>query len=239
MATIEKKQEKVIPGNVNRFKLVGNLIGVEDGKAVVETKMVSMATGKTYVDQYPIELSKDLAEKLSDLSGSTVGVIGYVDHPTGSADSHLVALDVKGQSNAMHFNRLQLTGPIYGADIMSRKEGKRQMGNVSFVIASRMINAVTWRGAVTELRDSKVRRDSVITLKGRVRIREYESQGDLHKTVELICDQSGDVEVHYVPPSGGDDEFGFDDAQAVPAAMVSAPAAASGRSASRRGRAAV
>jgi len=214
--------DKKIPENVNRFKLVGTLIDLDNEKAVIETKMTSMATGKVYTDPYPIEINSDLEQKLSGLEGTTVGIIGYVDHPAGSSNSHLVAMDVKAQSNAEHFNRLQLTGPIYGADLMSKKEGKRQMGNVSFVIASRMINAVTWRGAVTILREEKVCRNSVITLKGRVRLREYESQGNVYKTAELTCDQSSDVEVHFVPPST--DEFSFDEV-AAPIMTAAAPEA--------------
>jgi hypothetical protein len=105
------------------------------------------------------------------------------------------------------------------------------MGNVSFVIASRMINAVTWRGAVTILREEKVCRNSVITLKGRVRLREYESQGNVYKTAELTCDQSSDVEVHFVPPST--DEFSFDEVSA-PAVQAQAEAKAPAKQRMRR-----
>ena len=214
-----------IPESVNRFKLVGDLISLESDKAVIETHLVSMATGKPYIDQYPILINEDTKAKLDGLQGTVVGVIGYVDHPTGSANSHLVALDVKAQVNATHFNRLQFTGPVFGADLMSRKEGKRQMGNVSLVVASRMLNAIAWKGAVTILKEEKVGRNSVITIKGRVRIREYASGADMVKTVELTCDQSQDVTVHFVPPST--DEFTFDEtpAQAPTAQVPAAPAA--------------
>ena len=214
-----------IPESVNRFKLVGNLINLESDKAVIETVLSSMATGKIYTDTYPILIDDAVKAKLDGLEGTTVGIIGFVDHPAGSANSHLVALDAKAQSNATHFNRLQFTGPVFGADLMSRKEGKRQMGNVSLVIASRMLNAVTWKGAVTILREEKVARNSVITVKGRVRIREYASGADMVKTVELTCDQSQDVTVHFVPPST--DEFTFDEVEAPKsAATASAPASA-------------
>ena len=222
-----------IPESVNRFKLVGNLINLESDKAVIETVLSSMATGKIYTDAYPILIDDAVKAKLDGLEGTTVGIIGFVDHPAGSANSHLVALDAKAQNNATHFNRLQFTGPVFGADLMSRKEGKRQMGNVSLVIASRMLNAVTWKGAVTILREEKVGRNSVITVKGRVRIREYPSGPDMVKTVELTCDQSQDVTVHFVPPST--DEFTFDEIEAPKsAATASAPASAPAKRLSRR-----
>jgi len=227
--------DKKIPESVNRFKLVGNLIALESDKAVIETVLSSMATGKIYTDAYPILIDDAVKAKLDGLEGTTVGIIGFVDHPAGSANSHLVALDAKAQSNATHFNRLQFTGPVFGADLMSRKEGKRQMGNVSLVIASRMLNAVTWKGAVTILREEKVARNSVITVKGRVRIREYASGADMVKTVELTCDQSQDVVVHFVPPTT--DEFTFDEAApqaSAPAATASAPAAPAKRQTTRR-----
>jgi hypothetical protein len=222
-----------IPESVNRFKLVGNLIALESDKAVIETVLSSMATGKIYTDAYPILIDDAVKAKLDGLEGTTVGIIGFVDHPAGSANSHLVALDAKAQSNATHFNRLQFTGPVFGADLMSRKEGKRQMGNVSLVIASRMLNAVTWKGAVTILKEEKVGRNSVITVKGRVRIREYASGADMVKTVELTCDQSQDVTVHFVPPTT--DEFTFDEAETpAPTAQASAPAAPAKRQSTRR-----
>ena len=225
--------DKKIPENVNRFKLVGTLTTLENDKAVIETVLSSMATGKIYTDAYPILIDDAVKAKLDGLEGTTIGIIGFVDHPAGSANSHLVALDAKAQSNATHFNRLQFTGPVFGADLMSRKEGKRQMGNVSLVIASRMLNAVTWKGAVTILREEKVARNSVITVKGRVRIREYASGADMVKTVELTCDQSQDVTVHFVPPTT--DEFTFDEVEAPKAAATaSAPAAPAKRQTTRR-----
>ncbi len=220
----KKTKVKVIPESENRFKIVGNLVSIDGDMAVLETNTVSMITGKGYNDQYPIEVDQDLATKLQPLVGTTVGIIGYVEHKTGSIVSYLRALEVKPLPNAIHMNRLKFTGPVYGADLFSRTEDKRQMGNVTFVIASRTLNAVTWRGAVTELRHEKVKRDSVVTLKGRARLREFESQGSVYKTIELTCDQSADVEVHYVPDES--DEFSFDGTSAqagAPAAMADGP----------------
>jgi hypothetical protein len=191
---------------------------------------MSMATGRVFNDEYPIEVDALIAEKLQPLIGTVVGIIGYVERSASNAVSWLKALDCKAMPNAAHANKVQFTGTVYGADLFSRTESQRQMGNVTMVIASRTVNAVAWRGAVTELRHEKVRREAVVTLKGRIRIREFSSGGNLMKTVELTCDQSADVIVHYVPPVN-DNEFTFDE---QPAAPTAAAPKASGRKNTRK-----
>jgi len=210
-----------IPDPVNRFKIIGKLLGVAGDKATIETTIASMATGKPYVNTFPIEVSSEQAEVLAPLVDTTVGVVGYVEKTGDSPVSWLKALEIKALPNAAHHNRMQLTGPVYGADLMSRTADKRQMGNVSFVIASRILNAVTWRGAVTELKHEGVKQNAVITLKGRARLREYESRGEMFETIELTCDQSADVKVHYVPDES--DEFALDGAEAQAPASGGAP----------------
>jgi hypothetical protein len=228
---------KEIPENVNRFKLIGDLIEVSGDRAIVETKMLSPITGKAYVDQYPIEVNAEIREKLAGLEGTTVGIVGYVDHPADTANSHLSALEAKPLPNGTHYNRAQLTGTVYNADIMARTEDKKAMANVSLIVASRILNAVTWRGAVTELKKEGVRRDAVVTIKGRARLREYELKGDLYKTIELTCDQSQDVEVHYVPPMT--DEFSLDDKPVVSASAKAQEQSATSKNPNRRQRKAV
>lgn len=217
---------------MNRFKLVGNLDEVKGDKAIVTT-VIPGATGKPYVNTFPIEVSAEQAEALMPLTGQTVGILGYVEKTPESSVAWLKAMEAKSLPHASHSNRAEFTGPVYGADIMGRTDGKKQMANVSFVIGSRIVNAVAWRGAVTELRHEKVRRDAVITLKGRVRLREYELNGELFETIELTCDQSADVAIHYVPSDK--DEFTFDATAEAPAAQNQVPAA--GRNPSRRSKA--
>jgi hypothetical protein len=219
--------------SVNRFKLVGNLDEVKGDKAIITT-VVPGVTGRAYTNTFPIEVSTEQAEMLAPLQGTTVGVIGHVEKTLESQTAWLKALEVKALPNAAHSNRAEFTGPVYGADIMGRTDGKRQMANITFVIGSRVVNAVSWRGAVTELRHKNVRRDSIVTLKGRVRLREYEQNGELYETIELTCDQSADVKVHYVPDDA--DDFTFDAAE-KPAGTAPAAPIPAGRNPSRRSKA--
>lgn len=200
------------------FKVIGDLVAVAADGIIVNCILTSIATGKKYENQFAI--ATDAGLSMESLIGTTIAVIGHLDASSESQRAWMVMDSYAPAPGAMHSNRAMISGMVYSADLFARTPTQRQMGNVAFIVSQKVLNSVAWRGACTELRQKKVRRGAIVTMKGRLRIREFERNEEVVRTIELTADQSADVTVYSVPSE--EDEFSLG-ATAQPAI---APAAA-------------
>lgn len=186
------------------FKIVGKMVGLDGDIATVETNIKGM-TGQVYTDIYPVVVD---AEKAQGLIGQKVGMVGEIVPEVGGT-AYLKALQlVPAPDDAPDANRGKIEGQVLRFDDMPAIDGKRQLGNLAIVHGPGVLNAVAWRGAVSKLRAKGVKQGAEVAVAGRLRMRSFMVAGEPRVTVELSCDQSGDVEVKSA--GSGADDFSLD-----------------------------
>ena len=189
-----------------RFKIVGKVVAVDNDIATVETNIKGM-TGQTYTDVYPVVLGAGV-EDAGALVGKRMGFVGEITPEIGGTAFLKATSLAQAPDGVADCNRGKIAGTVLRFDDMPAIDGKRQLGNLAIIHGEGVLNAVAWRGAVSKLRAKGVKQGAEVEIAGRLRMRSFTVQGEPRVTVELSCDQSGDV---VVKNSGsGADDFSLD-----------------------------
>lgn len=167
----------------NRFKLVGTLVAVEGLIGVVETKI--QGASRIYEDTHIMHFANaKLLKEAQKMGKKSLELFGRLAKMDNSDTYALVGAVAKSKGPHSNLAWMEALCDVY--EFMPATADKKQMGRMAAVCNHEYFTIMAFRGLAAKL-DIRAEMGTRWEVIGRLSPREFEQNGDIRNTVDLIA----------------------------------------------------
>lgn len=186
----------------NRFKLLGELMGIDKLTGVIRT-IGHGARGAKFEDEHVVNFA---TEQLANLASKCkyLTIIGMLTN-NDLSDTFLKAGAItKAAKKDPNVNIAKLVGRVHSYEFFPPSQGKRQFGSLTLNCCGQFVTVTAFRGLASYLNE-KATLGTGIEVVGRNRASEFEdSEGNIRASVDIVADGT---RTKIVAPSNQRDHF--------------------------------
>lgn len=170
----------------NRFKLTGEVLGVDGATAIVRTVGFG-ARGAKFEDEHTVVFPNEaMAEEAAKCKYATI--IGKLANSENSDTYMLGGLVAKAKKGDLNVNLARVVGLTHAYEFFPPSEGKRQFGSLTINVNGTFITATAFRGLASYLK-AKAEYGTTVEVIGRNRQTEFsDSAGNIRHSVDIVAD---------------------------------------------------